>query len=818
VLSASDLHARGLEESNAGRHARARQLFRRALDRADVPDVRAGVLLSLAHVEAERGSVADGLSLCDEALAETDLSPGLTGRITAQQGLLKMRAGDGDAALEAFERALSLVGDETLDAARIHNNRGNVYLQRGVARSAVVEYEQASRIFHACGEEVEAAKAEHNLGSTHLLTGDIVTALLLTDRARKVLAPLSPAYAAACDQERAEVLWAAGQTNDAAETLRSVAKALGAQGMRQRQAEAELTLAQLLLLIDGKEALATARRARGRFMRRGSQVWALRATAISYRAGEKGVEAEQLVTELAEHGLHRDAELVAMHRARELVAAGDLDQAVQALGSVRLRKTSPVTSRLVHREVRAEMSRARRRPADALGHVRSGLAELHDWQSSFGSLDLQSSLVGHGRRLALQGMAIAVQDGRPEVVFEWSERARALASRVTPVRAPNDDEARADLSELRSLQGELSEAEHTGATTAGLERRVNELRRRIRQRQWYGAGSGEVSEPVSMSEVGEGLGSDGVLVAYLGVEDKLVALTMTKDAARVHELGDLRSIRQLLAGMQADLDMSAAHLPTPLRAAVHSSLRERLRDLDDRLVAPLLAGLEGRQVVIVPSGVLAGVPWTLLPGLFGQPLTVPRSATTWLAGRSRAPEYASAGLVAGPRVDRAVEEIEAAVKGWTQATVLTGDEADVEHVGRLAASVDVFHVSAHGRHSADNPLFSGLELADGPWFGYDIDQLDEIPSTVILSSCELGRSSVRWGEETIGMTVAWLHAGADTVIASPALVDDDVACYTLAATHHHLAAGRAPADALATAMVEIGGPVPAPFVCFGSGW
>ena len=61
---------------------------------------------------------------------------------------------------------------------------------------------------------------------------------------------------------------------------------------------------------------------------------------------------------------------------------------------------------------------------------------------------------------------------------------------------------------------------------------------------------------------------------------------------------------------------------------------------------------------------------------------------------------------------------------------------------------------AHGRHSADNPLFSGLELADGPWFGYDIDQLDAIPPTVILSSCELGRSSVRWGEETIGMTVA----------------------------------------------------------------
>ena len=565
MLSASDLHARGLEESNAGRHARARQLFRRALDRADAPDVRAGVLLSLAHVEAERGSVADGLALCEEALAETDLSSGLTGRITAQQGLLRMRAGEGDAALEAFAKALSLLGTDSLDAARIHNNRGNVHLQRGVARSAALDYEQASSIFREHGEDVEAAKVEHNLGLTHLLNGDIVAALVQMDRARAVLAPLSPVYAAACDQDRAEVLWAAGLTSDAAETLRSVARALGAHGMRQRQAEAELSLSQLLLLIDVKEARATARRARNRFVRRGSDVWGLRAAAIAYRAGEHDVEADNLVAELVEHGLRRDAELVAMHKARELVDQGDLQQAVDALATVRLGKSTPVTSRLVHREVRAEMSRARHRRSDALGHVRHGLAELHDWQSSFGSLDLQSSLVGHGRRLALQGMELAVQDGRPEVVFEWSERARALASRVTPLRPPNDEEAMAELSELRSVQSELASAERAGSPTAGLERRVADLRRRIRQRQWYGAGSGEVSEPASMPEVAEALGDDGALVAYLGVEEHLVALTLTRDSAQTHDLGGMASIRQLLAGMQADLDMSAAHLPTPPR-------------------------------------------------------------------------------------------------------------------------------------------------------------------------------------------------------------------------------------------------------------
>jgi hypothetical protein len=67
------------------------------------------------------------------------------------------------------------------------------------------------------------------------------------------------------------------------------------------------------------------------------------------------------------------------------------------------------------------------------------------------------------------------------------------------------------------------------------------------------------------------------------------------------------------------------------------------------------------------------------------------------------------------------------------------------------------------------------------------------------------------------MTVAWLHAGARCVIASPAMVDDDVACEVLAATHRQLAAGVRPADALAEAMASTEGGV-APFICFGSGW
>jgi CHAT domain-containing protein len=163
-----------------------------------------------------------------------------------------------------------------------------------------------------------------------------------------------------------------------------------------------------------------------------------------------------------------------------------------------------------------------------------------------------------------------------------------------------------------------------------------------------------------------------------------------------------------------------------------------------------------------------------------------------------------------------VDEVGSAAARWTGSVSLVGPEATADAVSRLAEGVQLLHVAAHGRHSADNPLFSAFELADGAWFGYDIDQVQNVPSVVILSACEMGRSASRWGLEALGMSRAWLHAGARTVIASPVVVSDDVAAILLQSTHEHLADGVPPAEALAAAARATG--VSAPFLCHGSGW
>ena len=73
-----------------------------------------------------------------------------------------------------------------------------------------------------------------------------------------------------------------------------------------------------------------------------------------------------------------------------------------------------------------------------------------------------------------------------------------------------------------------------------------------------------------------------------------------------------------------------------------------------------------------------------------------------------------------------------------------------------------------------------------------------------------------WGEEAIGMTRIWLHAGTRCVIAAPVIVADDAACELLGAMHTALVAGVPPAEALADAAGSTG--IVAPFQVHGAGF
>lgn len=851
-------------ELRAGRFGRAQRQLNALLATDPEPELRARCLVSLALVAAELGSVGDGMALCAQALAIPELPTEVRGLAHAQRALLAVRMGDRLQALRAFAAAEPLLAAHPEELTSLYLNRGLLELNSERAAAAREDFLAAILLVETQLAELEAAdggdstalgearvlraKATFNLGMAEAVAGNLVAALRHLEAVAPVLNPLSRNYEAVGESCLGEILAASGLVAEAAEKFDRAARIFGEEGLRQDQAELELLWAQLMSRADPAASRRTARRAAHRFRRRGAQDWVIRAEiaylgAMGGRAQYRLALAERLYAEATRRRLRHEAATCALYAATATAqvgaGVGAGDSAGRWLRRARRRPDEPVWLRLHRAQATAAVALARGDRRAALRILRAGLTELHEWLSGFGSAELQAALMGRGEELVAAGLRLAAESEDPALLFEWSERARVLVSRVSRVRAPGDAEAAAALEELRTLgvgRAELDDSPAASATGAGAPgsgssaARAAELRELIRRQSWYAPAIGPSAQPVRLAELRRRLAetgkADGLteagLLSLIAAEGELLALWVTPAGTGVRRLGPLTAVTARLAALRADLDMAAGLLPDPLAASVRASLTRGLAELDDRLLAPLREVLPTRERwVLVPTAKVAAVPWALLPSLHGVVVTVARSATHWSTEASRSETLAqrgltSVGLVSGPQVERAAAEIRAAGAEWPPGRARVRELAPAAVVSALAEEVDVLHLAAHGRHAAEQPLFSGVSLQDGSWFGYDVEQLRRVPSVVILSACELGRSQVRAGEQLLGMTTAWLHAGARCVIASPVLVSDEAAGELLPLVHRGLAEGAPPAVALARAHAAT--EVVAPFNCFGSGW
>ncbi|MGO2520423.1 MAG: CHAT domain-containing protein [Microbacterium sp.] len=834
--SAHALYERGRDAANAQRYDHARKLLAQAAATADDSDLGARIDGTTAYLLAQTGEPARAVALCQAALTRPGVSAETQAILSGQLGVLFTRAGRLDEAEHMLTRAID--GLDSVAKANCLLNRSVVHMQRRTLDACTADLEQATALYEAADDRAAAAEARHNLGYTALLQGDLVAALELMEQSREVIAADSDVSAAMSDLDRAEVLRDAGLVDEAERLLEAVAVTFGAVRMRQARGEAEFHLARSLLRHDPARAAQVARAAARRFRALGSASWAARSDAIRLDArlatGKTPPTAEFAATAdaLKSAGFPTEATAVRFSGAIAETRRGVHSSTASASGvrpnpanprqshpsaAPRLPRDAPTPLRLRAAEFRATRAAAQGQSASARKHASDGLELLANWQRSFGALDLQASLAMHGTNLVLQGLSSAAAEGDPSILFDWSERARHLSQQVAPVRPPHDPALAADLSELRMLRAELTGSEWTTHP------QVRSLRDRVRERQWTATSAGDTRPRIPLDQLRAQLdaaGSPTASLSYVFTGEQLLCVVATAEASRIVSLS-WTAVQAAADGLRADLDVSASIRRGPMAQVVARALDERMLRLNDALLAPVCAGLHpGTRLLLTVPGALAEIPWGMLPDMASRPFTLATSISRWAHDRGttdrpgRVPRRA--GFAAGPRVPRGVEETSVAASVWAEASVLTGHDATVDAVTALADSVDVLHIAAHGRHAVDNPLFAGFELADGTLFGYDVDLIPRVPATVVLSACELGRSSVRWGEEALGMTRVWLHAGADCVIAAPVVVADDVASELLSAVHSGLSRGDAPAVALAAASEATGHRTP--FHCHGSGF
>lgn len=296
-------------------------------------------------------------------------------------------------------------------------------------------------------------------------------------------------------------------------------------------------------------------------------------------------------------------------------------------------------------------------------------------------------------------------------------------------------------------------------------------------------------KPLTVAEVQARLPTGALLLEYFTIGDEILVFTVTAQHLQVTRLALRVSELQRTFKQVGENQYGPLHNLT--RNANHY-LRQPwiLAKLYQQLIEPLGVIVQAADLLcIAPHGLLHYVPFH---ALYQQSPTGPRylteregaprpllyapSATALLDYCQTKPRASGAGCLAlgynGATLSQAEHEAQSVVQ-------TIGGMAYCDHAATRTALLAqahhyrYVHLSCHGWFNPTWPLASAITLADGT---LDVaDALRELvlnAELVCLSACETGRSHILRGDELIGLTRAFLYAGAPAVLVSQWVVDE----------------------------------------------
>jgi CHAT domain-containing protein len=798
--------------------------------------------MSLASALTLRRSPGPAFREIETALRELDGV--FAARAMVQRSAILQEMGRFDEALEAVRPALPLLrrfGDVQWET-RALNNRSMLHRARRSFAAAEADLVAALALCVEHELDLPRAYVEQNLGSLKADTGDVPAALAHFDRAEQLYRRLG-AEVGSLLIDRARVLLSVRLVAEARASAEAAVRACERQ-KRMNLPEARLMLS-TVALVEGDLPVAqrAADDAAREFARLGRREWLalaryarLQARRAEDRSRVTPAQARRSAEELTSAGWivpALEARVIAgvleLDRARRPRARRDLELASRA------RSTGPADARARAWLAEAFLRRADGRRAGAVRALSAGLRILREHQATLGATELRAHTSAHRGALARLGVRIALENGDARGVYRWTEEGRATATLLRPIHAPDDPVLASLLTDLRTTMTAIEQQRGGGQPTAALVQRQVALERRIRDhcRTLAGANGSDTTDggapvaPCSIRELTAELGS-AALVEYTELDGGLHAVTVVDGRVRLHGLNPEGSgtVQQSLRQLTFALRRLADPRTRPDSIAAATALLDRaIRVLDDALLRPLERAIHDRPLVIIPTGLLQSLPWALLPSCGGRPVVVAPSAKLWhRATRRTVPDpYARVVVVAGPGLPGAQREAAAVADLHAGATRLIGGLADAARTTAAMSGATLVHVAAHGHLRSDNPLFSSLRLADGPFTVYDLELLRDAPHHVVLAACDTAQSHVVAGEEVLGLTSALLSQGTATLVAPVIPVPDIETVSLMRAYHGGLRAGREPAEALARAQERTRAEGPrslaaaAGFVCLGAG-
>ncbi|PSK98259.1 CHAT domain-containing protein [Haloactinopolyspora alba] len=797
------LQTLGIVARDSGDVGAAIQKFRQgiALSKSAVLSARIGDLAaSLGTALALAGRRRAMTEAFDEALLRsTELE---SARVLVRRGAAKMHLGDHVGAYEdcIFAAAVLARASDRRWEANARHNAGTALMGMGRFQEADEQLVRVQELAQGQQEHFDATVTLHVRGACAYRMGDLPRALeLLYDARRRYdeLGVVPPEVV----RDLAVVQLAAGLPDEAAQTAdEMVAMLRDARDAALRRADGFIAAATVHLAAGTPErAVELARSAARSSKRQGhvdverhARVVLLRAQAATGNVTKRHARAAaELATELKDRysSERLDALVLAGRMALDTGLPEVAEQNLSAAAAERNRGSSL-------RRATAWYAQALRARADGdrtamLRACSRGLDVLDTHALSLGATELRARATVHGSDLAILATRTVAFDGTARELLRWTERWRSSLHALPWPEAEHDPVLAAELGRLRAAENVLG----TGGTDETDRRRIEErIRRHVHGRY------GDTSRRRARFEVPallDHLGDDRTLVSIVGVKGERFHVVVAR-RGRVQRMaaghvGDIRSevdyARFALRGAALANDAVASALLTAAEPG--------LARLQETLLGPAVRELGDGPVVLVPPSTLQAVPWGALPALRDRDVTVAPSAAAWMRARqSVQPESERVALIAGSGLSTSAAEVDALAGVYPDATVLTGQDASAEAtLGALEGSW-LAHIGAHCRYRGDNPMFSALELADGPLTVYDFERLRTPPYRMLLTACESGVGSPTGADELLGLTTSLSALGTAGLMASVVPVSDAGSVDVSLAVHERLRAG----DDLSTAL------------------
>ena len=765
-------------------------------------DVLAGLGVALFFV----GRTAAGLAAFEAALRRS--SGVLAAQVLYRRGILFVRLGRFPAALEDARHAVFVLrrAGDTLWTARALNLRASAYLRLGSTSRADADYVAAIRLYSTIGQELEALAPMLNRALTAYASGDLPAALAYLDAA-------TPSYqrlkvpTITVRVKRCAVLLAAGLAGDA---LTEAEAALG----EIEEIHGHLTEKADLLLMAANCALAAAQpqaaldRARTayRLYRTQRRSWQQAHSArvvieARYEVGPVSArllrEANRAAARLDELGSSdaAQAHLLAGRIALDLGRRDDAECHLAALA--RTRRRGPALSRVSGWLGEALRAEAAGRPGRMLAACRRGLDVLDEYRLALGASELRAQATVHGAELATLAQRHAAQARRPRLLLTWSERWRATAWAVPPVRPSADAELNAGLAALRAMTRGLDEARSQGMPSASLQKEQQRLETEVRASALRARGNGRWTRaPFSPADLLDELGQ-AQLIEIVDIDGHLHVLICGSGRIRQFAAGQASDAMKAADFARFALRRLARSRPGADPASALAVLDQAGPALQQALLGPAVRQLGDGPVIIVPTGKLHPIPWAILPALKDRVTSVAPSAAAWMrAHRAPEPQHRHVVLARGPGLVSDGAEVPELAKLYDDVTVLDDAAATADKVLSTLDGAWLAHIAAHGIFRADSPLFSSLRMHDGPLTVYDFERLNRAPYRLVLSSCEGAVLAPAGANELLGLASSLLPLGTAGIIAGLVPLNDQALVPLMVDLHGHLRAGQTLAESL----------------------